>query len=127
LSESVINGFLRNEMGYQGIVVSDELNMRALSSQGSISDVAEKAVNAGCDILLFVGYKNDTKAAYDRLVMAYKSGRLPMNRLDQSVRRILALKRTHINFGSPYVDVKNINRYVNTQPQRILSETLRSR
>ena len=86
---NVINGLLRHTMGYQGIVVTDSLEMGAVADYCDASEQAVLAVEAGADLILLP--KNFDKA-YDGLLEAVKSGRISEDRIDESVRRIIAEK-----------------------------------
>lgn len=52
LSPAVVTGLLRNELGYQGVVISDDLDMRAIADNFSVGEAAVTAIDAGCDVLL---------------------------------------------------------------------------
>ena len=99
LSPSVIDGILRTEMGYDGVVVSDALEMLPIWDVFGFAGGVLKAVQAGCAVLLFcnesgiVPYSDDRAyAAIDVIVAAIERGELTEARIDQSCRRILALK-----------------------------------
>lgn len=87
-SHQVLTGLLRDEMGFEGVVVSDALNM-APAKRFTPGEAAVKALLAGNDLLLM---PPDVAAAQRGLLDALASGRLPRERLIQAVRRVLALK-----------------------------------
>lgn len=89
LSEYVITQLLRKELGYGGIVITDALNMGAATVY-TADEAAVMAVEAGADMLLM---PENLQAAYDGLLAAVKSGRITEERIDESVERILSLKR----------------------------------
>lgn len=89
LSPAVIGDLLRKDMGYDGIVVTDALNMGAVVQQYSSGEAAVKALKAGADILLM---PYDFKAAYRGVLEAVESGELSRERIDESIRRILRVK-----------------------------------
>jgi len=96
LSESVITGILRQSLGFDGVVISDDLQMGAIS-QNFLFDVAvQKAVQAGVDILLVANnmhYDPDvTPKMVERITRLAKKGVIPQERIDSSYRRIMALK-----------------------------------
>lgn len=82
-------GLLRNELGFSKVVVSDALNMGAITSQYSPSEAAVKAVNAGVDILLM---SPDAISAADAITRSVTDGTISEERINESVRRILRLK-----------------------------------
>lgn len=88
-SAIVVNDLLRSELGFFGVVVSDALNMGAITSKYSPEEAAIAAVNAGVDILLM---SPDAPAAAEAVIGAVNSGEIPESRIDESVRRIFALK-----------------------------------
>lgn len=89
LSPVIIQQLLREEMGYQGVVITDALRMGAVSDEYSVSEATLLAIEAGADIVLVPG---DGRKAYQALLNAYRNGALSMERIEQSVARILILK-----------------------------------
>ncbi len=84
LSKPVITDLLRNDLGFKGLVLTDALNM-----QGALGLGAEKAVEAGSDIILA---PSDTQAEINNILDAVKFGRIEENILNDHVRRILIYK-----------------------------------
>lgn len=89
LSEIMIGQILREKMGYDGIVVTDAMNMGAVAQHFSASEAAVRALFAGADLILM---PQDFKAAYQGVLEAVKRGDLSEERIDESVRRILDVK-----------------------------------
>lgn len=89
LSEWLMTQKLRGELGFQGLIITDSMRMGAISSKYSCGESAVMAIEAGADILLMPGNLNE---AYGAVLEAVESGRLSMERIDGSVRRILSLK-----------------------------------
>jgi beta-N-acetylhexosaminidase len=89
LSRNVLTGLLRQEMGFDGLVVTDALDMNAIDRLYSREEAAAQAVLAGADILLM---PPDPGAAIRGVVEAVLSGRISEARIDDSVRRILRQK-----------------------------------
>lgn len=89
LSGSILTDVLRNELGFQGLIVTDALNMDGVRRGRTTGDVAVDAVLAGADILLM---PPSASAAIDAVVAAVEAGRIPRVRIDASVRRILYAK-----------------------------------
>lgn len=92
LSPKVIEGLLRGELGFSGVVVTDALNMGAVAGHYSSGEAAVLAVKAGDDMLLMPA---DPQAAYNAVLSAVKSGAIPESRIDASAAKILALKRKY--------------------------------
>lgn len=92
LNSEIINGLLREKLGYGGVVITDALNMGAITEHYDSADAAVAAIQAGCDILLM---PSDWYSAYQGVLEAVKDGVLQEERIDESVRRIIALKLQH--------------------------------
>lgn len=89
LSYQAITKILREDLGYEGLVVTDALNMGAIAENYSADEAAIKAVEAGVDLLLM---PKDFPLAYEGLKSAVSDGRLSEERINESVRRILRKK-----------------------------------
>ncbi len=89
LSELLVSDVLRDDMGYEGIVITDAMNMGAVSDTYSSGDAAVLAIQAGVDMILM---PEDFSSAYDGVLDAIHSGSLSEERIDESVRRILNVK-----------------------------------
>ena len=95
LSAAAQAGLLRGELGFAGVIVSDALEMRAVSGPYGIPEAAVMAVAAGTDLLCFGRDQDEATylAVRDALVAAVQSGRLPASRLEESAARVLELRR----------------------------------
>ena len=89
LSYCLITEKLRQELGFEGVIITDSMEMKAISAEYSSAQAAVLAINAGCDIVLM---PVDYKAAFDGVVNAVLSNKISARRLDESVERILKLK-----------------------------------
>ena len=111
LSQKVVTGLLREEMGFDGVVCTDDLTMGAVSNTYGMGEAAVLAVEAGCDLLLVCHGADNLTAARDALLEAVDSGRISPERLDESVKRILSLKAeyglTNEPVDTPDVDALN--------------------
>lgn len=93
LSKSVLSDFLRKELGFNGFVLSDDLEMGALASQGEdISDVALRSLMSGVDSVLVVWNKEDQLRVRDRIVQAIQSGEISESELNAKIARIQNLR-----------------------------------
>ena len=90
LSSVVLEEKLRGELGFKGVIITDAMEMGAITRQYPTADACVLALEAGVDVLLCV---KDYPAAFEAVLAAVQEGRLSEERLDQSVRRILRLKR----------------------------------
>ncbi|MBE5782816.1 MAG: glycoside hydrolase family 3 protein [Clostridiales bacterium] len=89
LSKTVIQKLLREELGYDGVVITDALRMSAIVKYYDAGDAAVMALQAGADFLLM---PNNFENAYNELFKAVNKGKITLERIDESVERILALK-----------------------------------
>ena len=92
LSSVVGTGLLREQMGFQGVVCTDDLTMGAISQTYGMGQAAVLAVQAGCDLLLVCHREENLRTAHDALLSAVESGEISQTRLDKSVYRILSMK-----------------------------------
>jgi beta-N-acetylhexosaminidase len=92
LSKKILTNLLRNAMGFDGVVITDALEMKAIANQYGPADAALKAFQAGADVLLFCEDMDAPADAVDALEAAVHRGRLSEARIDQSLNRILRLK-----------------------------------
>jgi beta-N-acetylhexosaminidase len=88
-SKKTITALLREGMEFDGLIVSDALDMGALTATYTPEDIAVRAVNAGIDILL---HPQDAKGTIDAIVSAVELGRLTTQRISESVGRIMNAK-----------------------------------
>ena len=93
LSPRVVNGLLRQELGFSGIVFTDCMEMGALTALYDRGEAAVRAVEAGCDILTISHTYEAVAEAAQGLLAAVESGRLPRARIEASCARILAAKQ----------------------------------
>src|SRR5437899_1021791 len=106
LSQNILTGLLRDEMGYQGLIVTDAMDMGGITVRYAPGEAAVRAIVAGIDVLLMSPVPD---AAFEALQAAVKSGRISKARLDASVRRILQAKaRLGLN-QKRLVDLNAIN------------------
>ncbi|MCJ7840107.1 beta-N-acetylhexosaminidase [Lederbergia sp. NSJ-179] len=111
MSEKVITDLLRKQLHFKGVVMTDDMTMQAITKHYDIGEASVQSVKAGSDIILIAhGYDHAT-AAIDAIVQAVEAGEWSEDRIDDSVRRILELKK---NYGVhdqavQKVDVKALN------------------
>jgi beta-N-acetylhexosaminidase len=108
-SRTITTGILRKEWSYEGLILSDSLVMEGLFAQcSSLEEAAIRALEAGCDLLLFGGKQLEAKLnegetmpdaivrIHQAIVEAVRSGRLPLKRIEESVARNLRYKKEFI-------------------------------
>ena len=94
LSRIMINDLLKSDMGFDGVVITDALDMGAITSMYPPEEAAVKAVNAGVDMLLMASNFTNT---YNAVFNAVKNGNIEESRINDSVKRILNLKQNRLN------------------------------
>ncbi|MEM7607834.1 MAG: glycoside hydrolase family 3 N-terminal domain-containing protein, partial [Myxococcota bacterium] len=94
LSPKILQGLLRDELGFQGAIISDDLEMKAVAAQFSLADAALRSIEAGCDLVLIC---SDLAGAFDaRAAIAERAERDETfaKRLEDAARRSLRLRRS---------------------------------
>ena len=88
----MVQGELREGLGFDGVTISDDLEAPAFASRGGASGAALAATRAGVDLLLFAGTYDGADRAADALADALRSGRVDRDDLEASLTRVLALR-----------------------------------
>ncbi len=101
-----IHQLLREKIGFKGLVMTDDLEMAGAIDQGDIGQRSIRAIEAGNDMLMVTGPFAHQKRAFKAVLAAVNSGRLSESRINESVRRILALKSKLSKFTSHKPDKK---------------------
>jgi beta-N-acetylhexosaminidase len=93
LSPAVVQRLLREELGYGGVILSDDLEMKAVSVQTPVPAAAVQAIQAGCDAVLICSGDVDLQAAtLEALVKAVEAGEISRSRLEVSMKRLTRIK-----------------------------------
>ena len=109
LSPAVLSGLLRREMGFGGLIVTDAMDMAAITRRFGGAEAVVRALEAGADIILM---PESTSGARESLVAAVRSGRVSEARLDDSAFRILELKARMGLDRERHTDIARIHRAV---------------
>jgi len=100
MSANIMQGLLRNELGYDGVIISDDLQMHAITHHFGLEDAIKQTLLAGVDILAFgnnLAFEPDVATQSIAIIKGYlDDGTLTESRIDESVERILHRKRTGI-------------------------------
>jgi len=102
LSARVMTQLLRREMGFDGLIISDAMDMRGVLDQFGAAEAVKRAIAAGCDVLI---QPDNVTEAIDAVVAGVAEGRYTEARLDSSVRRVLEAKRRLGLAQSKLVDI----------------------
>jgi beta-N-acetylhexosaminidase len=95
LSKAIITDILRERLGFDGVVITDDLTMGAISKNYQLGEAVVKAILAGNDMVLIAHGEENRKQAVASLLSAVRSGKIPEKRIDESVYRILCLKNKY--------------------------------
>lgn len=119
LSQDIVSGLLRNELGFGGLVITDALNMKGVTKYYKPGEVDVKAFMAGNDILLF---SEDVPTAVKEIKKTIENGQISQARLEYSVKRILMAK---YNAGlNDYKELKleNLDEKINAQTSEFFEQ-----
>ncbi|MBF0507655.1 MAG: beta-N-acetylhexosaminidase [Deltaproteobacteria bacterium] len=97
LSERIITGLLRQDLGYDGVVITDDLEMGAMSAHFELELVVTQALRAGADILLICEHPQTIRRAFGAVLQAVRDGNLPWSTIERAVNRILSLKNGYLD------------------------------
>lgn len=118
LSKNVLTGLLRGKLGFQGVIITDSLQMEGVREKYSDRVVPVRAINAGADQLLM---PPSLSVAYGAVLKAAESGKIPKARLDDAVTRILRLKDRRGLFHGTRVDPAKAASLVDTPEHHALA------
>ena len=123
LSSIFVRQILREELRYRGLVVTDDLDMKALASHYATEEIPVLALEAGCDILLYCNEFEHPAIALTAVTKAIQSGRLPAAQIEQSFEKISKLKREVLAEPDPraFADAKT---WVGYAEHRRLAEAI---
>lgn len=124
LSKPIITGKLRGELGYDGVVITDSLEMQGVRELHSDAEIPVLALKAGVDQLLMPA---NLRLAIDSVLGAVKSGDLPMQRIDQSALRVLKLKLKRGILTAPLTDPAQVGRSVGTPEHLAIARRIADR
>lgn len=89
MSSTVVTDILRNEMGFDGVIITDAMNLKAISEYYSADEAAVLALKAGCDMILM---PEDFEKAYNGVLEAVQNGVISEERINDSLRRVYRIK-----------------------------------
>ncbi len=124
LSSTILTGLLRDELRFNGVILTDDLEMHAIIDHYGIEDAVVRAFQAGADILLICKDRDREVAAMEGLYRAVKDGTIPMTRIEESLRRIARLKERFLD-AHARPDPQTAKQIVGSHAHRTLLETIR--
>ena len=128
LSKKLLTDILRKRLGFEGVVITDGLEMQGIVKKFGSGEAAVRAILAGADMAMILWTKSKKEEVYQALLSAVRSGRLSMSRLDESVRRILRVKYRRGLFDSPETSLSTLmqDRNYNALHRRVSREVARA-
>lgn len=96
LSSKIMTDLLRNELGYKGIIITDDMEMGAVANHNDFRSIGVNAVKAGADIVLVCHEYEHQQEVYLGLLDAVNSGEISQERIEESVKRIIKVKLLHL-------------------------------
>lgn len=124
LSPAIITGVLRDSLGFEGLAVTDAMAMGAIVQQYGAGESAVRAFLAGSDMILMPA---SIRVTIDSMVAAVETGRISMERLDRSVRRVLSLKQRAGLFDRRTVPLDSVPAVVGQQAFQDLADDVAAR
>lgn len=121
LDESVLNRILIDSLNFDGLVVTDGLEMQGITKHFAPGEAVVLALRAGADLMLI---SPDELTAIDDVYDAIQIGRLSEERVDQSVRKLLELKKNRGVFQSHTVDLPSLNNQINTLNYQAIANSI---
>ncbi|WP_313892010.1 beta-N-acetylhexosaminidase [Psychrobacillus sp.] len=120
MSHEVITGILREQLQFEGVVITDDMTMNAILGNYTIEQAAVGAVRAGNDIVLVAHEYTNVVIAIDAIVQAVKNGEIPEERINESVNRLLLLKE---KYKLNNEEIKEVNvQQLNDSIKQVLSK-----
>lgn len=126
LSENIITDLLRNQMAYDGIVITDALDMDAIDTVYSPSEAAINAIQAGNDLILIGAHisPENQAEAMQAVVDAVRAGEIPETRIDESLRRILRAKERFNILNWQRLEQNGVEQRINSEAHQALIGTM---
>ena len=124
LSKTITTGLLRDDLGFDGLVVTDALNMDAVRQEFGVGETAVRVLEAGADLILM---STDPWVAHDAITTAVDTGRIDTAEINRSVRRLLEAKQRLGLHERRYVTLDSTRHRVDRRAHEVLSETVARR
>jgi beta-N-acetylhexosaminidase len=96
MSQTIVDGILRTRLGFDGVLISDDMEMKAIASNFGIEDAIVRGANAGIDLFAICHSQELQNRAIDALIHGVESGQVPRARIEQANRRLDKLCRQYV-------------------------------
>jgi beta-N-acetylhexosaminidase len=123
LSNTILEQLLRKEVGYDGVCVSDDLEMSAVAERYPVEVLVEKGLLAGCDLFLICHDNDKAARAVEHVHKLVESGRIPRARIEQALARVHALKQKYVGMPAP-PSMDDVQALVRSAPHAALADQL---
>lgn len=123
LSHIILTDLLRTELGFEGVTITDDLEMNAILDHGSVGDAAVQSLRAGADILLVCHRQDRQSEAIHAVEQALESGDLSMEQIHTSAQRIQVLKQDFLEGYAP-IDITQLPKIVGSHKHQELLEKI---
>ena len=123
MSEKFIKQMLRQEFRYRGLVISDDLDMKALAAHYGVEEIAVRTLQAGCDILMYCNKFEHPQIAIEAITKAAKDHRLSAQTIDEAYHRVVAVKKDVLTSPDP-MELAKARELIGHADHRRLSEAI---
>ncbi len=123
MSEATINGLLRTELRYNKLVISDDLEMKAISDHYGAEEAAIMSIKAGCDLMIYRGDLGLPVKQIEALIRAVETNEITQETLDKALKRISSAKQVYAEQKTP-VDVSHVDRFIGLSEHFTLADTI---
>ena len=127
LSRPILTDLLRGELGFEGLIITDDMEMKAIDKRYRTGEAAVMAIDAGADMVLTLWRYRNQREVFNALVSAVKSGRISEERIEQSVDRILKYKKVFGVFDWENATSANAIESVGSGAHRRIAATIAER
>ena len=125
MSEFFLKKMIREEFKYRGIIVTDDLGMKAMAKYHTPEDIPVRALQAGADILLYCNEPEIPPIAVDSLISAVAQGRLDKNDIEASYKRIQDLKKLRLLAPDPK-PIEEVMEIIGQEEHKLLADAIRN-
>ncbi len=121
LSKNILTGLLREELGYDGVIVTDALEMKAIADTFGIANGAVEAINAGADSLIIGHLADEQFKSLERVEEAVNNGEIEMSRITDSIERISKLKDKYTSWDDLDLNNTTVPAMFNSEEKQALT------
>src|SRR5690606_26764467 len=124
-SKPILSGILRQQLKFQGLVVTDDIEMAAAEGVGNFEERAVRAIEAGADLVMVAWSVSAQRKAVQAVLRSVRDGRLPLATVEAAVRRVLTAKHKYSSFDrAPQPDLNLFRNVVKSNYIRELTDLI---